>query len=459
MRYTPHNYQDFSTRHIIRNPESGLLIDMGLGKTVSTLTAVDELIYDRLEVDKVLVIAPLKVARDTWPEEIEKWDHTKHLTYSRVLGTEKQRKEALRTKADIYLINRENVAWLVSYFGGGHMPFDMLVIDELSSFKSAKAQRFRALRQVRPLFKRVVGLTGTPAPNGLVDIWPQMYLLDKGERLGKTITGFRQKYCTEGMKNGHVVYKYNMSKASEKAVYDKIGDICISMKARDYLDLPPQLDYTINVRLDAKTKRAYDDFVRDRIMEMMSESTDGTITAVNAATLSGKLLQFANGAIYDEKKNVHRIHDFKLEAFEDLVEEANGDPVLAFYSFKHDLSRIRKSKRIGHLVRELQTAEDMKDWNDGKIPLLLAHPASAGHGLNLQRGGATIVWFGANWSLELYQQANARLMRQGQTRPVKVYHLAVEGSIDYDVMKALKGKADSQDALMSAVKALVEKYR
>ncbi len=455
-----HDYQEFSVQHIINNPEAGLFLDMGLGKTISTLTAIEELLYDRLEVNKILVIAPKTVALNTWPDEIEKWDHLKHLKYSLVLGTEKQRKKALEKEADIYIINRENVVWLVSHFGGGYMPFDMLVIDELSSFKSAKAQRFKALRQVRPLFKRAVGLTGTPAPNGLVDIWPQMYLLDRGERLGKTITGFRHEYCTEGLKNGHVVYKYHMQKGAEERIYEKIGDICVSMKARDYLDLPAQIDRTINIRLDAKTKNAYDSFARERVLEFLQkEEEEGAVTAANAAALANKLLQFANGAIYDEERNVRHIHNCKLEALEELVEEAQGDPILCFYSYKHDLSRIKKSKKIGKFVRELKTPEDMKAWNRGEIKLLLAHPASAGHGLNLQKGGHIMIWFGLPWSLELYQQAVARLMRQGQIYLVKVFHLVIEGSIDWDVLKALEGKKESQDALMSAVKAQIRKYQ
>lgn len=454
-----HNYQEFSVQHIVNNPEAGLFLDMGLGKTVSTLTAVEELIYDSLEVSKVLVVAPKTVALNTWPDEISKWDHLKHLTYSLVLGTEKQRKAALEREADLYIINRENVVWLVSHFGGGYLPFDMLVVDELSSFKSAKAQRFKALRQVRPLFSRVVGLTGTPAPNGLVDIWPQLYLLDRGERLGKTLTGFRQEYCTEGLKNGHVVYKYNMRKGAEDKIYERIGDICISMKARDYLDLPEQLDNTVKISLDSKTKQAYDSFAKERVLEFLQkEEEEGAVTAVNAAALANKLLQFANGAVYDEERNVRKIHDFKLEALEELVEEAQGDPILCFYSYKHDLSRIQGSKKIGKLVRELKTPQDIKDWNSGKIKLLLAHPASAGHGLNLQKGGCTMVWFGLTWSLELFQQAVARLMRQGQTRPVKVFYLVIDGSIDLEVLSALEGKKQSQDALMSAVKAQIKKY-
>ncbi len=453
-----HQYQKFSVQHIINKPFSALFLEMGLGKTVSTLTAIEELKYDRLEIDKALVIAPKSVARSTWSDEIQKWEHLKHLRISLVLGTEKQRKKALEQDADIYIINRENTAWLVSYYGGSYMPFDMLVIDELSSFKSAKAQRFKALRQVRPLFDRVVGLTGTPAPNGLVDIWSQIYLLDMGKRLGKTVTGFRQKYCREGMKNGHIVYKYHLAKGAEKVIYNKIGDICVSMKSRDYLELPPQIDHTINVKLDNQTLSAYNTFAKERILEMLQGEDDTTITAANAAALIGKLMQFANGAIYDEDKNVKHVHNFKLEAFEQLVEESQGEPILAFYSFKHDLHRIKRLKGIGKFVRELKTPQDIKDWNAGKIKILIAHPASAGHGLNLQHGGSIVAWFGLTYSLELYLQANARLMRQGQTKPVKVFKFAVEDTVDYDIIKALDGKKTGQEALMGAVKAQINKY-
>lgn len=460
MEYNPHNYQTFATEHTVNTPCPGLFLDMGLGKTVSTLTAIDELMYNSLEINKVLVIAPKKVARDTWPEEIEKWDHTRHLRYSIVIGNVKQRKEALLAEADIYLINRENVAWMVNHYGGGFMPFDMLIVDELSSFKSPKAQRFKALRRVIPLFDRRVGLTGTPAPNGLVDIWSQIYILDRGERLGKTVTDFRNNYCYEDFSSrGQAYDKYEMTPASEQRIYDKISDICISMKSEDYLELPPQMDYVVNVKMDEKTTEQYNDFVKERIMEMMESSEGETVTAVNAAVLVGKLSQFANGAIYDENRKVHKLHDFKLEAFEDLVEEANGDPILAFYSFKHDLARIKESKRIGSLARELKTGQDMKDWNDGKIKLLLAHPASAGHGLNLQRGGCILAWFGIPWSLELYLQAAARIMRQGQTRPVKNYRFATEGTMDYKALKSLEGKKVGQDALMDAVKALIDRQK
>lgn len=456
MKYTPWPYQDFATNHIIENPYAGLLLDMGLGKTVSTLTAVNRLMYEDLEIDKTLVIAPKRVAEETWPEEVLKWDHLKHLRVSVVLGTESQRISALKVKADIYVINRENVAWLIGYYQSA-FPFDMVVIDELSSFKSAKAIRFKALRRIRPMVKRVVGLTGTPAPNGLIDLWPQIYLLDMGERLGKTLTRYREAYFTPGRRNGHVVYNYNLNEGGEKAIYERISDICISMKAKDYLQLPERINRTVSIHLPPAVKSRYDDFEREQILALDNEDLD-EISAVNAAALSGKLLQFANGAIYDSNKDWHEIHRAKLEALDEIVEAANGQPVLVFYSFKHDLTRIQKHLRKYKPVK-LDTKEDIRNWNAGKTQLLLAHPASAGHGLNLQAGGNIIVWFGLTWSLELYQQANARLDRQGQTKPVIVHHLTVAGTMDEDVIKSTDRKAAGQDALMDAVKVRIIKHR
>jgi len=455
MKYNPHPYQDFATEHVINNPEAGLLIDMGLGKTVSTLTAVDRLMNDYFEVDKVLVIAPKRVAEDTWTTESAKWDHLKHLRLSVVLGSERERKEALKAKADIYVINRENVAWLVGYYQSA-FPFDMIVIDELSSFKSAKAIRFKSLRMIRPKVKRVVGLTGTPAPNGLIDLWPQMYLLDQGARLGKTISGFRERYFTPGKRNGQVVFNYNLKTESERAIYDKIGDICISMKTEDYLSLPGRVNHTIEVKLPKVVQDRYDEFEKQQVLSIIESDTD--ISAVNAAALSTKLRQFANGAVYDAEKNWHVVHDEKLEALEEIVEAANGQTVLIFYSFKHDLERIQKRLK-GYKPRVLEGKSDIADWNAGKIQVMLAHPMSAGHGLNLQAGGNIVVWFGLNWSLELYQQANARLDRQGQIKPVIVYHLITVSTIDQKVLTALAGKAEGQDALLNAVKAIIKKYK
>lgn len=452
-----HNYQKYIVDFIVDHPASGCLVDMGLGKTVSALTAINRLMYEDLEVSKVLVIAPKRVAEDTWIKEVEKWDHLKHLRVSRVLGTERQRKEALKVDADIYVINRENVCWLVSQYRGS-LPFDMLVIDELSSFKNPKAQRFKALRLVRPQIDRVVGLTGTPAPNGLCDIWSQIYLLDQGERLEKTITKYREKYFRPGRSNGQVVFDYKILDGSEKAIYQKISDICVSMKAEDYLELPPRMDHTAYVTMPEVVRSQYEDFEKTEVLRLLDQDEETPISAVNAAALSNKLLQFSNGAIYDADRNVHEIHDYKLEALEEIVEAANGEPVLIFYSFRHDISRIKR-KLKAYKPRELVDGKDIDDWNAGKIPVLLAHPAGAGHGLNLQKGGNIIVWFGLTWSLELYQQACARLHRQGQIKPVQVYHLLTKGTMDEDVMKAISGKADKQEALMQAVKARINKYR
>lgn len=449
-----HEYQRKAVQHIIENPYSALLLDMGLGKSISTLTAIKKLIDEYLEVTKVLIIAPKRVAESTWSDEINKWDHLKGLTVSKILGTERQRKEALKADADIYLINRENVSWMVAYLQGW-FPFDMLVIDELSSFKSAKAARFKALRMVRPKINRVVGLTGTPAPNGLIDLWSQLYLLDLGERLGKTITGYRQKYFSPGRSNGQVVFDYKLQDGGEQAIYRQIGDICISMKAEDYLELPQRIDQTAEIQFPSPLLERYQEFEKQQVLTVEEE---GDISAVNAAALSNKLLQFANGAIYDADRNIHTIHDEKLDALEEILEAANGQPVLVFYSFKHDASRILKRFNSYKPVL-IDGADDIKAWNRGEIQLMIAHPASAGHGLNLQAGGHIVVWFGLNWSLELYQQANARLHRQGQTKPVTIYHLVVKGTMDEDVMKAIAGKADKQEALMQAVKVRIEKYR
>lgn len=449
-----HEYQRKAVQHIIEHPYSALLLDMGLGKSISTLTAIKKLMDEYLEVTKVLIIAPKRVAESTWSDEINKWDHLKGLTVSKILGTERQRKEALKAKADIYLINRENVAWMVAHLQGW-FPFDMLVIDELSSFKSAKAARFKALRMVRPKIGRVVGLTGTPAPNGLIDLWSQLYLLDMGERLGKTITGYRSKYFIPGRSNGQVVFDYKLQNGSEEAIYRQIGDICISMKAEDYLELPERIDQTVEVCLPENVMERYQEFEKQQVLAIEEE---GDISAVNAAALSNKLLQFGNGAIYDADRNVHTIHDEKLEALGEILEAANGQPVLVFYSFKHDASRIAQKFKSYRPVL-IDGADDIKAWNRGDIQLMLAHPASAGHGLNLQAGGHIVVWFGLNWSLELYQQANARLHRQGQTKPVIIHHLVAKGTMDEDVMKAIAGKADKQEALMQAVKVRIDKYR
>jgi SNF2 family DNA or RNA helicase len=461
MIYKPHPYQEHATEHIIDNPASGLFLDMGLGKTVSTLTAIDKLIF-QMEITRVLVIAPKLVAEDTWTTEANKWDHLRHLKISKVLGTERQRKEALRAKADIYVINRENVCWLIAHYGGA-FPFDMLVIDELSSFKSAKAARFKALRQVRPKIKRIVGLTGTPMPNSLLDLWPQMYLLDMGERLGKTITGYRDKYFIPGKRNGHIVYEHNLRKGDDllgsdvyqQEIYEKIGDICISMKAKDYLDLPERIDRNIEMRFPAKVMDKYLEFEKKQILAL--EDLED-ISAVNAAALTNKLLQFANGAVYDEDGIWHEIHKEKIEALKEIIEDANGHPVLVFYSYRHDKERIEKYLKA-YKPQDLKNAEAREKWNRREIPLMLGHPASAGHGLNLQAGGNIIVWFGLPWSLELYLQAVARLDRQGQVESVINHRLIAKGTMDEDVLAALDNKALGQDALMQAVKVRIKKYK
>ncbi len=450
-----HEYQKAAVRHIIEHPAAGLFLEMGLGKTISTLTAINILMNEYLEVNKVLVIAPKRVAEDTWTSECAKWDHLKGLRVSVMLGSEKKRIEAFQRDADVYVINRENVEWLVAKWNG-YFPFDMVVIDELSSFKSGKSKRFRALRLVRPKVNRVVGLTGTPAPNGLMDLWSQMYLLDMGERLGKSITSYRMKYFKPGRTNGQIVYDYKALDGSEKDIYDKIGDICISMKAEDYLELPERIDRDVKVTLSATNRKRYDEFEKEQILSLPEE--EGDISAVNAAALTNKLMQFANGAIYDADHNVHEIHEEKLEALEEIVESANGQPVLVFYAFKHDVYRIMKRLKKYHPV-EIGGSDCIRAWNKGEIPLMLAHPASAGHGLNLQAGGNIVVWFSLPWSCELYQQANARLYRQGQTKPVIIHKLMVDGTIDEDIIKALGSKIDRQEALMRAVKARIEKYR
>lgn len=449
MKYKPYDYQEYATQWILDKEKAGLLLDMGMGKSVITLTAIDELMFDYFEVSKVLVIAPLRVAESTWDEETTKWDHLKHLEISKVLGTEKERINALYTKADIYIINRENVKWLVDK-SGKDWPFDMVVIDELSSFKSHRAQRFKALRKVRPFMKRVVGLTGTPAPNGLIDLWSQIYLLDGGERLGKTITGYREKYFLPDKRNQHIVFTYKLKEGAEEAIYGKLSDICVSMKAEDYLDMPDGINNKIEVNLPDKIKEKYKQLERDLLLPL--ENSD--IVANTAGVLTNKLLQMANGAIYDENGDVEVIHDEKLKVLDELIEAANGKPVLVFYSYKHDKDRIKKHLKN---VRVLETKEDIDAWNKGEIPVMLTHPASAGYGLNLQSGGSIIVWFGLTWSLELYMQANARLHRQGQKENVIVHHIIAKGTVDEDVMRALDKKEVNQEELLRAVKARIEK--
>ncbi len=447
MQYKPHVYQNHFSQLILEKPAVAGFLDMGLGKSVSTLTAVAELMHDSFEVERVLVIAPLRVAKYTWQDEIEKWDHTSYLRLAKILGTAKQRIAALRERADIWVINRENVTWLVNHLGS-RWPFDMVIIDESSSFKSPKAQRFRALRKVRPLIKRLVELTGTPAPNNLLDLWPQIYLLDRGERLGRTITGYRERYFEPDKRNGHMVYSWRLKPGAEEAIYARVADICVSMKAQDWLELPPRIDNVVKVPLEAAVRKTYRQLEKDLLLPF----ADGDVVAGQAADLSNKLLQLANGAVYDENKGVRVVHDAKLDALEELIEAAAGNPVMVFYWYKHDLARLKKRFPT---ARTLEKPEDVKAWNNKEIPLLLVHPASAGHGLNLQAGGNIIVWFGLTWSLELYEQANARLDRQGQTKSVIVHHLVAAGTIDEDVLKALQNKATGQDALMAAVRSRI----
>lgn len=451
-----HPYQRAAVSHIISHPFCGLFLEMGLGKTVSTLTAINLLINCYGEVNRVLIVAPLRVAMSTWSDECAIWKHLGNLRISKILGSVKQRDAALKEDADLYIINRENVPWLASKYQHLFVNnfFDMLVIDELSSFKSSKTSRWKALRIVRPYFDRVVGLTGTPSPNGYIDLWAEMYLLDQGERLGKFITRYRADYFT-GIGNGQVTYKYLANQGAEDVISKKIEDVCISMKAEDYLQLPDRIDITKRIDL-AELQHEYDIFERDSVLKLLEDEGE-SISAASAAALSGKLAQFCNGCVYDEDKQVHTIHAKKLDALEDIIEAANGQPVLVFYSYRFDIARI-KERFKEYSVRTLQTAQDLVDWNAGKIDIALAHPASAGHGLNLQYGGHITVWYGLTWSLELYQQANARLHRQGQKRPVTIYHLICPGTIEDDMMKSLNRKGDSQSALMDAVKYRINKY-
>lgn len=448
MKFIAHEYQKYAIEFIEQNEIAGLFLDMGMGKTISALTAINDLMYDYFDVYKALVIAPLRVAEDTWSTEAEKWEHTRHLRIAKVLGTQEQRIKALQSNADVYVINRENVEWLVDYYGK-NWPFDMVVIDELSSFKSPKAKRFRALRKVRPLCKRIVGLTGTPAPNGLIDLWPQIYLLDRGQRLGKTVTGYREQYFTPKERNGPIVYKWGLKSGAEDAIYKRISDICVSMKSEDWLSLPERINNTVKVKLSPEAEKRYKQLEKDLLLPFRG----GDVVADTAAVLSNKLLQLANGAVYDENGKTRIIHDAKLDALEDCIEAANGKPVLVFYSYRHDLERI---KARFNKAREL---DDIKAWNAGEIEILLAHPASCGHGLNLQAGGNIVIWFGLTWSLEQYQQANARLHRQGQRNAVIIHHIVTAGTVDEDVMAALERKASGQDALLDAVKARIKKER
>lgn len=446
MKYEPHNYQQFATDFILEHPISYLMLDMGLGKTVITLTALWQLALDSFDVSRILVIAPKRVAEDTWPKELSKWEHLSGLDATLVMGTQAEREAALRQQTFLYIINRENVSWLVA---NHPWDFDMVVIDELSSFKSNQAQRFKAMKKVRPLVSRIVGLTGTPAPNSLLDLWPEMYLMDMGQRLGRFIGGFRDRFFTPDKRNREIIYSYKPREGAEDAIYGLISDICISMKAVDYLDMPELIMNRVEVSMDSRERKIYDDFQRDMVVSLQGEELD----AVNAAALSGKLTQMANGAVYGENRKVLHIHDRKLDALEDLMEAANGKPLLVAYWYEHDLQRIKARFKN---ARCIDTTQDIDDWNAGKIPLALIHPASAGHGLNLQDGGCTIVWFGLTWSLELYQQLNARLWRQGQKHTVVIHHIVTKDTHDEDVLRALDNKDTRQSALIDAVRARLE---
>ena len=450
MRYEPHDYQRYATEYIETHPCSAVLLDMGLGKTSITLSAIADLLFDSFEVHKVLVIAPLRVARDTWSAELKKWDAFRHLTYSVAVGTEAERKAALTRKADIYIINRENVQWLITE---SRLPFDydMIVVDELSSFKNHQSKRFKALMQVRPKVKRIVGLTGTPASNGLMDLWAEFKVIDMGKRLGRFITGYRQEYFVPDAMNGQIVYSYRPKPGAEAAIYRQISDITISMKSTDHLPMPELVSSEYPVFLDDAERETYDEMRKQFVLAL----PDGEITAANAAALSGKLCQLANGAIYSETGEFIEVHDRKLDALEDIIESANGKPLLVAYWFKHDLERIMKRLHARHIpFSKLDSSDSIRRWNNGEIPVALIHPASAGHGLNLQSGGNTIVWFGLTWSLELYSQTIARLWRQGQNaETVIVQHIVANDTIDEQILRALKAKDKTQAALIAAVKA------
>lgn len=450
MKYEPHDYQKYAIRYIEDHPFAAVLLDMGLGKTSITLSAIADLLFDSFEVHKVLVIAPLRVARDTWSAEIQKWDQLNGLIYSVAVGTEAERRAALNRKADIYIINRENVQWLIDQ---SKLPFDydMVVVDELSSFKNHQSKRFKSLMQVRPKVKRVVGLTGTPASNGLMDLWAEFKVIDMGKRLGRFISHYRQNYFIPDKMNGQIVYSYRPRPGAEEAIYRQISDITISMKSTDHLKMPDLVSTEYKVYLSEDEQETYDEMKKQFVLDL----PDGEISAANAAVLSGKLSQMANGAIYDDNGGMVEIHSRKLDALEDIIESANGKPLLVAYWYQHDLSRIMKRLHERHIpFSKLDSADSIRRWNSGEIPVALIHPASAGHGLNLQSGGNHIIWYGLTWSLELYSQTIARLWRQGQSEEtVIVQHIVADGTIDEQILRALRAKDKTQSALISAVKA------
>lgn len=458
MEFKPHAYQQHCINKIIEIKKLGLFLDMGLGKTVTTLTAVKELKYNRFLVRRVLVIAPKKVAEGTWTREAAKWGHTQMLRVSPVLGSQTKRIRALNTPADLYIINRENVCWLVDYYRNA-WPFDMVVVDESSSFKSHSAKRFKALASVGDRIDRMVELTGTPSPNGLEDLWSQIFLLDGGERLGKRYTQFRERYFQPDKRGADgMVYSYEAKPGTEASILEKISDICISMKAEDYLQLPDITYHEIPVELDSKSLKAYCELEREMVLQLPED--DETISVTSAAALSNKLLQLANGALYGEDRQVHEVHGCKVEAFLELIESLQGKPALVFYNYQHDRTRILKAmEKLGLAVRELKTTQDEDDWNAGKIQVLLTHPASSAYGLNLQQGGNHVIWFGLTWNYELYTQANKRLHRQGQKEKVIIHHLVCSGTRDTDVMQALQRKDDVQSWVMESLKARIRKIR
>lgn len=449
MKYEPFEYQIFTKQFIVNNQAAGVFLDMGMGKTVTTLTAVEELMHDYFDVKKVLVIAPLQPARETWPTELSKWDHLSGLTYSLILGSQEARIEALNVEADIYIVNRENVVWLVDWYRK-KWPFDMVVIDELSSFKSSKAQRFRALKKVRPYIKRIVGLTGTPAPNGLLDLWPQVYLLDGGQALGRTLTSYREQYFDPDKRNRQIVYSWKPKAGAEQEIYKKLAHLCISLDSEKYLDLPERWFIRHEFSLSPETMKTYKQLEKDTLLPF----AEGDIDGATAAVLRSKLLQLASGAVYDENGCAHRFHDEKLDVLDQLIEEANGQPVLIFYNYRHELERIMKRYPEAVIVK---TEGAVDRWNRGELPILLAHPASAGHGLNLQHGGHIIIWFGPTDNLEYYQQANKRLHRPGQTQPVLIHHIIARNTWDPVVLDStLLPKEEQQNALLEAVRAKIK---
>ena len=455
MIYEPYPYQQYCAARIVADAAVGLFLDMGLGKTVITLDAINTLRYDRWAVQRVLIIAPKKVAEGTWTKEAQKWEHLRHLRISAVLGSQQKRLRALATPADIYVINRDNVAWLVDYFKNA-WPFDMVVLDESSSFKNSQSKRFKALKLVRSRINRLVELTGTPASNGLIDLWAQIYLLDGGARLGRTLGQYRERFFDPDKRSRTQIFSYTPKDGSMEYIQQAIGDICVSMKAEDYLNLPDRMFDDVPVVLDDKARKAYRQLERDLLLEL----DEGQITAVSAGVLTGKLLQLCNGAVYDSEKRPLAIHNCKVEAFLEVLEQLNGQHCLVFYNFQHDRDRLLAAlEPLGLRVRVYQNAADEDAWNAGEIDVLLAHPASCAYGLNLQNGGHHIVWFGLTWSLEQYEQANKRLHRQGQRHPVIVHHLVVQGGMDEDVIESLRAKGDTQEALMDALKARIKKAR